>query len=96
MPPLLQWMYITLVLGYVHGAQYPVCGQSPTSFSPKCDLGRQYILDDHESKAFTRCKLKTCDTEKLWGELQKMNPHVGSVSPRPTVLINSLVTVACK
>ena len=88
----LRWLSVILVLGHVRGIQYDVCNDIPTSFSPMCDLGKSYTLDDHQGKVFNRCTIKKCATAIM----QQYDANLGTIEPYPEVTVNHIVNFTCR
>lgn len=83
---------LLLVLVHVQGIQYDTCNGIPTSFSPKCDLGKKYTLDDFQGQIFSACRIKECPTSLM----KSYDPFLASVIPEPFVTVNHIVNFTCR
>jgi hypothetical protein len=83
---------LLLVMVHVQGIQYDTCNSIPTSFSPKCDLGKSYTLDDYQGKRFSACRIKECPT----GIMKSYDPFLATVVPEPFVTVNHIANFTCR
>ena len=90
--PKLCWLSVIMVLGQVRAIQYDVCNGIPTSFSPKCDLGKSFTLDDYQGRVFSRCTIKTCPTEIM----KSYDSNLETIIPTPFVMVNHLANFTCR
>ena len=88
----LRWLSVILVLGHVRGIQYDVCNDIPTSFSPMCDLGKSYTLDDYQGKQYFRCSIKKCNTQIM----KDYDANLDTIEPFPEVTVNHLANFTCR
>jgi len=86
-----RWIAVILV-AQVRGIQYDECNGIPTAFSPKCDLGKKYVLDDYQGKVYSKCSMKTCPTAIM----AEYDSNMGIIDPYPFVYINRLVNFTCR
>jgi len=87
-----RWIAVIVVLGQVRGIQYDECNGIPTAISPKCDLGKKYVLDDYQGKVYSECSMKTCPTAIM----ADYDINMGIIDPYPFVYINRLVNFTCR
>jgi hypothetical protein len=88
----LRWLAVVVLLGHVRGIQYDVCNDIPTSFSPKCDLNKRYMLDDYQGKVYSACRIKVCDTAIMG----TYDANLESITPYPYASINQLANFTCR